>query len=187
MYVRRRARRSTSTLEVKVTRRLLVAAIVAMSGIAAIVLAIVLINSLGVNGRSRAALYTIDLSRLPVGTYLKIDRPRARIYVERLPPDEILALVIPLSNGAVVLPDGLWWRPAGFCYDFGPDAAGANLAPSGKYRCRDRTVGDISMREWMWEFDGRFVGPPGYTPVDFDRVTVFRTPTSVQLKFPTDF
>jgi hypothetical protein len=151
------------TLEVILKRRLLISATICILAIGAGIAAVPFLKSLSPNDKGRASLLQVDLSDLAIGHVKVIELPKIRIYLERLPPDEVVALIVPVKDGAVLMVNG------------------------GSFRCRDADVDADRIRLWNWDAAGRYAGPQNVPFDDIPRAGVERHSSFVLLRVPNYF
>ena len=165
----------------------MIAATIGTLAVGAGIAAVPFVKSLGPNDKGRASLLEVDISDLAIDHVKIIDRSRIRIFLERLPPDEVIALVVPVQDGAVRMPDEKWWRLWSSCRNFGPENKSGQLTNGGSFRCRDPDVDEALARLWVWDAAGRYAGPPNVPFDDMPRAKVERRASSALLRVPDYF
>jgi hypothetical protein len=151
-------------------RRRLIYACITLAFVGIVVAAIPFVASLAPNDRSRASLPLVDVADLGVGEFKVIEHLDRRIYVLHLAADQFTALWVPLSDGAVVMPDMQWFRPAGLCRNFGPDHESGVLVADARFTCRDVGSEAWLRTAWLWDAAGHYVGPAQYPMQDMPQM-----------------
>jgi hypothetical protein len=126
---------------------------------------------------------TFELRDLALGAYRSFDGRNSRLYVVRMPSDEVRAFTVPLRAAKVAMPDARWGQPAFDCTDFGPGVKDGTLRPESVFRCRDADLPAWGLYQWRWSLDGKSVGQLPRTHVDdMPRVKVVRSDTLLHVK-----
>jgi hypothetical protein len=152
-------------------------------GLVGIALATVpFLKSLAPNDRSRSNLYSVDIADLGVGQFKVVERNNTRIFVMHLAIDYFTVLSVPVKDGAVVMPDLRWWRPAGLSRDFGPDQEGGVLTEGARFTCRDVAPERWPEAAWLWNVSGRYIGPTEYLMDDMPVLRHTRVGSQLMLR-----
>jgi hypothetical protein len=133
---------------------------------------------------------TVKTDDLAAGEFKVVDTARRRLYVIRTTDDRIVVLAVPSRNGDVLMPDFQWWHPLGPCHDFGPSedrkiAENRKITSRSRFGCRDgNPVFAWAQPYWIWDAEGRALGPPENRFGDMPRVRFERFPTYIVLEEP---
>jgi hypothetical protein len=84
----------------------------------------------------------VSITNVSRGNITFVDRRDLRIYIIRRADDDISVLGVPIKDGAVVMPDEMWFRPYRPCQNFGPKNDHGKLLDGGDFACRDAGLTD---------------------------------------------
>lgn len=65
---------------------------------------------------------------------------------------------IPVSSGAVGMPDINWWSPFYLCRNFGPTKVNSIVDESLPIKCHDPELPEWWAKEWLWDINGNCLG-----------------------------
>jgi hypothetical protein len=120
--------------------------------------------SLALSGHRSSDALTFELRDLALGAYRAFDGRNSRLYVVRMPSDEIWALTVPLRAARVAMPGARWGRSAFDCTDFRPSAK--ELTPDSVFRCHDADVPAWGTYQWRWRLDGKSAAQLPHTYIE---------------------
>jgi len=163
-------------------RRAISVALAILGGAA---LAILLLRSapllLQSNHRDSDAL-TFELHDLAVGAYRSFEGRTSRLYVVRMPSDQVWAFTVPLRAAKVAMPGTHWGLSAFDCADFRPGVNDAPLTPESVFRCHDADVPVWGTYQWRWKLDGKNAAQLPNTYIDnLPRVAVERSGAAIRV------
>ena len=149
-------------------------AVMASAGLALVLLH--LVRSLLQSGGRNSDALTFELRDLALGAYRSFDGRNSRLYVVRMPSDEVSAFTVPLRAAKVAMPDARWGRSAFDCADFRPSSNDDPLTADSVFRCRDADVPAWGVYQWRWRLDGSSAAQLPHIHIDnMPRATVERS------------
>ena len=121
------------------------------------------IESMNPTDRAVANLPHIDISNIEPGGYRYVSTGRdwgfeSEWLIIRDTEGEIYVYTIPLQDGKYLMPDLSWFRPGGFCVEFGPEMISEVVTKDSVIKCHDIEMYDWGRKEWRWTLDGKNLG-----------------------------
>jgi hypothetical protein len=141
-----------------------------------------LARSLPLSDHASADALTLELRDLALGAYRSFDGQNSRLYVVRMPLDEIWAFTVPLRAAKVAMPDVHWGSSAFDCTDFRPGAQLGPLTPDSVFQCHDADLPTWGIYQWRWRLDGKSAAQFSHTSMDnLPQVTVERSGSVIRV------
>jgi hypothetical protein len=169
-------------LAAAVNRRTCGAALAVLGSASLVFACFQLAPSFSLSGHRSSDALTFELRDLALGAYRSFDGRHSRLYVVRMPSDEVSAFTVPLRAAKVAMPDTRWGRSAFDCADFRPGVNDDRLTPDSVFRCRDADLPAWGVYQWRWRLDGRSAAQLPYTHIDnMPRATVERSGAMIRV------
>jgi hypothetical protein len=131
---------------------------------------------------TRSDALTVDLRDIALGTYRSFDGQNSRLYVVRMPSDEVRAFAVPLRAGKVAMPDARWGQSLFDCADFRPGPSDSRLSTYNVFQCHDTDLPTWGIYQWRWNLDGNSVAQLPHTHIgDMPRMNVERTAAAIRV------